>query len=97
MCYGRPAGTDFVRERVRNLETPRMLLVGTRGDPATPYRWTVETARRLGPSAVVLDNKGEGHTGYGSSRCVQRTVEDFLLHGDLKGGSCPAEEPESGD
>ncbi|MGW0605743.1 alpha/beta hydrolase [Streptomyces sp. NPDC002644] len=97
MCYGRPAGTDFVRERVRNLDTARMLLVGTRGDPATPYRWTVETARRLGPSAVVLDNKGEGHTGYGSSRCVQRTVENFLLHGELKGGSCPAEEPDAGN
>jgi pimeloyl-ACP methyl ester carboxylesterase len=96
MCYGRPAGTDFVREKVRDLRTPRMLLIGTRGDPATPYRWTVETARRLGSSAVVLDNRGEGHTGYGSSRCVQRTVEDFLVHGDLKGGSCPAEDPESG-
>jgi hypothetical protein len=96
MCYGRPRGTDFVRERVHDLRTPRMLLVGTRGDPATPYRWTVETARRLGSSAVVLDNKGEGHTGYGSSRCVQRTVEAFLLHGELKGGSCPAEEAEPG-
>ncbi|WP_448319881.1 alpha/beta fold hydrolase [Streptomyces sp. CO7] len=97
MCYGRPAGTDFVREKVRDLKTPRMLLVGTRGDPATPYRWTVETARRLGSSAVVLDNRGEGHTGYGSSRCVQRTVEAFLVHGELKGGSCPAEDPETGD
>ncbi|MEU3557914.1 alpha/beta hydrolase [Streptomyces fragilis] len=97
MCYGRPAGTDFVREKVRDLKTPRMLLVGTRGDPATPYRWTVETARRLGSSAVVLDNRGEGHTGYGSSRCVQRAVEDFLVHGELKGGSCPAEDPERGD
>ncbi|WP_166020407.1 alpha/beta hydrolase [Streptomyces chilikensis] len=93
MCYGRPRGTDFVRERVHDLRSPRMLLVGTRGDPATPYRWTVETARRLGPAAVVLDNKGEGHTGYGSSRCVQRAVEAFLLLGELKSGSCPAEEP----
>ncbi|NYV75669.1 alpha/beta hydrolase, partial [Streptomyces sp. UH6] len=96
MCYGRPRGTDFVREEVHDLRSPRMLLVGTRGDPATPYRWTVETARRLGSSAVVLDNKGEGHTGYGSSRCVQRTVEAFLLLGELKGGSCPAEEPGPG-
>ncbi|MDH6228567.1 hypothetical protein M2169_005537 [Streptomyces sp. MJP52] len=82
-----------MRERVHDLRSPRMLLVGTRGDPATPYRWTVETARRLGPAAVVLDNKGEGHTGYGSSRCVQRAVEAFLLLGELKSGSCPAEEP----
>ncbi|MFF8730974.1 alpha/beta hydrolase [Streptomyces sp. NPDC015171] len=93
MCYGRPKGTDFIRDRVKNLHSAKMLLVGTRGDPATPYRWTVETARRLGPSAVVLDNKGVGHTGYSSSRCVHRKVDDFLLYGSLppSGSSCPAD------
>jgi hypothetical protein len=67
--------------------------VGTRGDPATPYRWTVETARRLGPAAVVLDNRSDGHTGYSSSRCVHRKVNDFLLYGSLppSGSSCPAD------
>ncbi|MCX2924031.1 alpha/beta hydrolase [Streptomyces sp. NEAU-W12] len=94
MCHGRPAGTDFIREEVRDLDTPKMLLVGTRGDPATPYRWTVETAERLGPSAVVLDNRSEGHTGYGSSECVHRTIDDFLLYGTLppSGSSCGDEE-----
>ncbi|MET9148564.1 alpha/beta hydrolase [Streptomyces sp. NPDC004042] len=99
MCYGRPKGTDFVRERVKDVDTAKMLLVGTRGDPATPYRWTVETARRLGSSAVVLDNRGEGHTGYGSSRCVHRKVDDFLLYGSLPadGSSCPPDrEPDTG-
>ncbi|MEU2438845.1 alpha/beta hydrolase [Streptomyces rubradiris] len=95
LCYGRPKGTDFIRERVKDVHTAKMLLVGTRGDPATPYRWTVETARRLGPSAVVLDNKGEGHTGYSSSMCVHHTVNDFLLYGTLPagGGTCPADAP----
>jgi pimeloyl-ACP methyl ester carboxylesterase len=90
LCYGRPKGTDFIREEVRDVDTPKMLLVGTRGDPATPYRWTVETAERLGSSAVVLDNKGKGHTGYASSRCVHEKVDDFLLFGTLPddGSSC---------
>ncbi|MGQ4389382.1 alpha/beta hydrolase [Streptomyces sp. SAS_270] len=94
MCYGRPKGTDFIREKVRDLDTAKMLLVGTRGDPATPYRWTVETARRLGSSAVVLDNKGEGHTGYASSKCVHRKVDDFLLYGSLppSGSSCVSDD-----
>ncbi|MFF5360132.1 alpha/beta hydrolase [Streptomyces scabiei] len=94
MCYGRPAGTDFIREQVRDVDTPKMLLVGTRGDPATPYRWTVETAKRLGSSAVVLDNKGKGHTGYGSSSCVHEKVDDFLLFGTLPddGSSCGADD-----
>ncbi|MET7687702.1 alpha/beta hydrolase [Streptomyces sp. NPDC005483] len=93
MCYGRPKGTDFIREEVNDVRTPKMLLVGTRGDPATPYRWTVETAKRLGDSAVVLDNRGEGHTGYGSSKCVHRKVDDFLLYGSLppNGSSCGPE------
>ncbi|MFJ8780274.1 alpha/beta hydrolase [Streptomyces sp. NPDC102476] len=93
ICYGRPKGTDFIREKVRDVRTPKILLVGTRGDPATPYRWTVETAKRLGDSAVVLDNKGEGHTGYGSSKCVRRKVDDFLLYGNLPpdGSSCGPE------
>ncbi|MFH8935760.1 alpha/beta hydrolase [Streptomyces griseosporeus] len=94
MCYGRPKGTDYIREKVRDLDTPKMLLVGTRGDPATPYRWTVETAERLGSSAVVLDNRGEGHTGYASSKCVHGKVDTFLLYGTLppSGSSCGPEE-----
>jgi hypothetical protein len=94
MCYGRPKGTDFIREKVKDVSTPRMLLVGTRGDPATPYRWTVETAKRLGSSAVVLDNKGKGHTGYASSKCVRDTVDEFLLYGSLPddGSSCAADD-----
>jgi pimeloyl-ACP methyl ester carboxylesterase len=98
MCYGRPRGTDFIRDRVKNVHSAKMLLIGTRGDPATPYRWTVETARRLGPSAVVLDNKGEGHTGYSSSKCVRRKVNDFLLYGSLSAGgsSCPADATREG-
>ncbi|GAB7110821.1 alpha/beta hydrolase [Streptomyces phaeofaciens JCM 4814] len=93
LCYGRPKGTDYIRERVKDVDTPEMLLVGTRGDPATPYRWTEETAERLGDAAVVLDNKGEGHTGYGSSKCVHRKVDDFLLYGSLppSGSSCGAD------
>ncbi|MFC3572173.1 alpha/beta hydrolase [Streptomyces yaanensis] len=92
MCFGRPKGTDFIREKVKNVHTAKMLLVGTRGDPATPYRWTLETARRLGSSAVVLDNRSVGHTGYASSPCVHEKVDSFLLYGSLpsSGSSCGA-------
>ncbi|MFD3699025.1 alpha/beta hydrolase [Streptomyces sp. NPDC058646] len=91
-CYGRPAGTDFIR-RIDHPGAPRMLLVGTRGDPATPYEWTEETAARLG-SAVVVDHKGDGHTGYASSACVRGHVDRFLIDGRLPPGtrSCPAGE-----
>ncbi|MFD5544551.1 alpha/beta hydrolase, partial [Streptomyces sp. NPDC127079] len=95
---GGRGGSAINRPRVSVGPTARMLLVGTRGDPATPYRWTIETARRLGPSAVVLDNRGDGHTGYTSSRCVHGKVDDFLLYGTLPadGSSCPADGDTSG-
>ncbi|OKK21085.1 protease [Streptomyces sp. CB00455] len=91
-CYGRPAGTDFIR-RIDHPGAPRMLLVGTRGDPATPYEWTRETAERLG-SAVVLDHRGDGHTAYASSSCVRQYANRFLTEGRLPAGkrSCPAGE-----
>jgi pimeloyl-ACP methyl ester carboxylesterase len=99
MCHGRPKGTDYIRDEVKDLDTAEMLLVGTRGDPATPYDWTVETAERLGPSAVVLDNRGDGHTGYASSECVHRKVDDFLLYGSLPrdGSSCGSDAPRDED
>lgn len=93
-CFGRPAGTDYIREDVRDVKSPDFLLVGTRGDPATPYRWTEETAERLGSAAVVLDNKGDGHTGYAGSKCVREKVDGFLLYGEMprNGSSCGVEE-----
>ncbi|MFE9767611.1 alpha/beta hydrolase [Streptomyces sp. NPDC005808] len=97
MCYGRAKGTDYIRDEVRDVAAPKMLLVGTRGDPATPYRWTVETAERLGSSAVVLDNKGDGHTGYASSKCVHQKVDDFLLYGSLPDNGSSCGPPDSGD
>ncbi|WP_424213208.1 alpha/beta hydrolase [Streptomyces sp. BI20] len=93
-CYGRPAGTDFIRDIQPPKGLPRLLLVGTRGDPATPYRWTEETARRLGPSATILDYKGDGHGAYAVSRCVRAEVDTFLVEGRLPRGtrSCGANE-----
>ncbi|MFI5621500.1 alpha/beta hydrolase [Streptomyces sp. NPDC051567] len=90
-CYGRPPGTEFIRRIDHPAGVPPMLLVGTRGDPATPYEWAEETARRLGP-AVVLEYEGDGHTAYASSPCVRGYVNRFLTEGHLPGTtrSCPA-------
>ncbi|MER7825364.1 alpha/beta hydrolase [Streptomyces sp. NPDC096097] len=84
-CYGWPAGTDYIR-KIDHPGAPPMLLVGTRGDPATPYEWTEETAERLG-SAVIVDHKGEGHTGFASSPCVREYINEFLLYGRLPSGT----------
>ena len=46
---------------------PPILVVGTTGDPATPYVWAKALAREL-DSGVLLTRVGDGHTAYGDSR-----------------------------
>jgi hypothetical protein len=58
------------------------LVVGTTGDPATPYQQAVSLAKILS-GATLLTFEGEGHTAYGSSDCINKYVEDYLLGGEL--------------
>jgi pimeloyl-ACP methyl ester carboxylesterase len=58
---------------------PPLIVVGTRGDPATPYAWSQALAEDL-ESAVLLTSNGEGHTGYGrGDRCVDDAVHAYLF------------------
>ncbi|MGI3781462.1 MAG: alpha/beta hydrolase [Janthinobacterium lividum] len=54
-----------------------VVVVGTTGDPATPYEYAVDMAREL-DSAVLVTREGEGHTAYGSSACVRQIVQAYL-------------------
>lgn len=67
-----------------------VVVVGTTGDPATPYEYAVDMARDL-DSAVLVTHEGEGHTAYGSSACVRRLVQDYLNDGRVPaaGLRCP--------
>jgi pimeloyl-ACP methyl ester carboxylesterase len=57
-----------------------IVVVGTTGDPATPYENAVGMARQL-ESAVLITFTGEGHLAYGQSPCVQRLVRAYLVDG----------------
>ena len=54
-----------------------VLVIGTTGDPATPYEYAVDMADRL-ESGVLITFEGEGHLAYGQSECVQELVQDYL-------------------
>ncbi len=63
-----------------------ILVVGTSNDPATPYQQAVALAEQLDNGHLVTYN-GEGHTAYRkSNECVDRAVENYLLHGMLPQG-----------
>ncbi|MDX2293298.1 MULTISPECIES: alpha/beta hydrolase [Streptomyces] len=61
-----------------------ILVVGTTGDPATPYEGAERMAKELGEGVgVLVTNKGEGHGAYGTSECVTETVDAYLLDGKV--------------
>jgi pimeloyl-ACP methyl ester carboxylesterase len=60
-----------------------ILVVGTTGDPATPYAWAQRMAHLL-ESGHLLTYVGEGHTGVGGkSACIDDAAITFLVSGTL--------------
>jgi pimeloyl-ACP methyl ester carboxylesterase len=70
---------------------PPILVVGTLGDPATPYESTARLAEMLGVG-VVLTWEGEGHTAYPETACITDAVDAYLLELTVpdEGTTCPA-------
>jgi pimeloyl-ACP methyl ester carboxylesterase len=68
---------------------PTIMVVGTTGDPATPYKQAVALAHKVLAKGFLVTFKGQGHTAYGRSNiCVSNAVDNFLIEGTL-----PAKEP----
>jgi len=69
---------------------PPIVVVGTTGDPATPYEQTARLADMLGVG-VVLTWQGEGHTAYPETGCVNRAINDYLIKLTVprRGLTCP--------
>jgi pimeloyl-ACP methyl ester carboxylesterase len=80
-CAFWPVPAERTPAPVRAAGAPPIVVVGSTGDPATPYPWAVSLAKEL-ESGVLITRKGEGHTGYHASQCVQANVDAYLL--DLK-------------
>jgi pimeloyl-ACP methyl ester carboxylesterase len=57
---------------------PPILVVGTTGDPATPYEQSPRLAEMLGVGRL-LTWEGEGHTAYPKSPCVTAAVDAYLI------------------
>ncbi len=57
---------------------PPIVVIGSSGDPATPYHWSVALSRQLS-SAILITRRGEGHTGYAASTCVEKAANAYLM------------------
>ncbi len=80
---------------------PTTLVVGTRYDPATPYKQAQRLVRQLG-NARLLTMNGDGHTAYDgypgdgyNSACADKAVEAYLFALELPepGTSCAQDQP----
>lgn len=59
-----------------------ILVIGTTGDPATPYEYAERMADQL-ESGQLLTLRGEGHLAYSQSPCIRSHVQAYLLSGEL--------------
>lgn len=68
-----------------------VLVVGSVGDPATPFAWSEEMAAAL-PGAALVTYEGATHGAVGTSPCVNDAVAAYLIDGTLPaaGLRCPA-------
>ncbi len=62
--------------------SPPILVIGTTGDPATPYQWAVSLAGQL-QHGVLLTRDGNDHVAYFYSGCVRSAVGAYLVSGTV--------------
>ncbi|GAA2285683.1 alpha/beta hydrolase [Nonomuraea roseoviolacea subsp. roseoviolacea] len=91
-CAHWPVPGDNRAKRIDATGSAPIMVVGAKGDPATPYRWAVSLTARL-KTGTLLTYEGEGHGAYLSgSACVAQHVNTYLLTGKLpaRDTTCPA-------
>jgi pimeloyl-ACP methyl ester carboxylesterase len=76
-CEGWPKGIGMQKLDYTVPLSNGPLIVGTTGDPATPYSQAVALSQLL-DGAKLLTLEGEGHTAYGSNSCINELVDSFL-------------------
>ncbi|MBO3663760.1 alpha/beta hydrolase [Microbacterium stercoris] len=83
ICEVWPHEPTGVREKIAAEGADPIVVIGTTGDPATPYEWAVSLADQLS-SGVLMTFEGEGHTAYnGQSACVDNAVDAYFIDGTV--------------
>lgn len=60
-----------------------IVVIGTTGDPATPFDWSLALADQL-ETAVHVTWEGEGHTAYGrAGDCIGDLVDSYFIDGTV--------------
>ena len=89
-CLDWPVKPVLTPQRLTAPGAAPILVVGSTGDPATPYEWAQSLASQLS-SGHLLTREGTGHTAYlEGSACINDAVEAYLVAGDVpkQGTTC---------
>jgi pimeloyl-ACP methyl ester carboxylesterase len=92
VCMNWPYPPKLNKGPVRGEGANPVVILGTSGDPATPYNWSVSLNEQL-ENSVLLTLVGEGHLAYDESvSCINDPVDTYFVTGDLPedGLSCVA-------
>ena len=67
--------------KITSIKTTPIIVIGTTGDPATPYDWAVGL-HKIFTTSKLISLEADGHTGQGrGSACVDDAVDAYLLEG----------------
>ena len=83
LAYGGLTCKNFSQSQevtISPTKTPNpIIVIGTTGDPATPYEWAQGLSKLL-TNSLLVSLTGEGHTGQGQGNaCVDDQIDDFYL------------------
>jgi hypothetical protein len=81
-CAVWPAPADRIVGPVVAPRAPAIVVVGTSGDPATPYAWAESVAGQF-PRARLVTFDGDDHVAYFYSQCVRQAVQEYFVNGVL--------------
>ncbi|NUP34384.1 MAG: alpha/beta fold hydrolase [Streptomycetaceae bacterium] len=82
-CEFWPFRTPEKPHTVKAAGSAPILVVGTTGDPATPYAASQKLAQGF-EKATLLTFEGEGHTAYSrGNQCIDDAVNAYLLEGTM--------------
>ena len=77
----RPPASEQVGD-LHVANTAPILVVGTTGDPATPFSGAQDLVTRLAGSRLLTFDSTE-HTSYTKNSCIDRNVDGYLLQGTM--------------
>lgn len=73
---------DDLDTKIKYQDRPDILVLGTTGDPATPYEYAEHMHKAL-KSSRLITLKGNGHLAFDQSKCVRRQTLNYLIDGTV--------------